>query len=213
MTPQQLIEQITAYVPQLLAALPVALLVVLITIFLNLLIGRTLRLLARRTHLTEVDVQPVAYIVRWLIRIIAGILVLGVFGFELGGLWAMVSTVLGLIAIGFVAVWSLLSNVSSTVLILFLRPYQIGDDIEIAGEPVAGRVIDLNFFYTTLMDNEGRLLQVPNNLFFQKTVKRRRNIGGISLAQQLNSSSPATIAAPQKTENSAAAAVTASKQP
>ncbi len=200
MTPQQLIERFASYLPQLVAALPVVLIVVVVITLLNLATGRTLRLLARRTHLSEADVQPVVYIVRWLFRIIGIVLILGVLGFELGGLWAMISTVLGLVAIGFVAVWSLLSNASSTVLILFLRPFQIGDDIEIAGEPVAGRVIDLNFFYTTLVDVEGRLLQVPNNLFFQKTVKRRRNSGDISLAQQLNSATPAEIAPPPRPE-------------
>ncbi|HEY0968999.1 MAG TPA: mechanosensitive ion channel domain-containing protein [Opitutaceae bacterium] len=195
-----MIERILAHIPQLIAALPVALLVVLITIFLNLVTGRTLRMLARRTHLSEADVQPVVYVVRWLVRIIAVIMILGVLGFELGGIWAMISTVLGLVAIGFVAVWSLLSNASSTVLILFLRPFQIGDDLEIAGEPVSGRVVDLNFFYTTLIDSDGRLLQVPNNQFFQKTVKRRRNTGEISLAQQLNSSTPAALLPPAKPE-------------
>jgi small-conductance mechanosensitive channel len=201
MTPQQLIERLSAYLPQLVAALPVALIVALVIAVLNLATGRTLRLLARRTHLSEADVQPVIYVLRWLFRIIGIILILGVLGFELGGLWAMISTVLGLVAIGFVAVWSLLSNASSTVLILFLRPFQVGDDLEIAGEPVSGRVIDLNFFYTTLIDTEGRLLQVPNNLFFQKTMKRRRNAGVISLAQQLNSADPAQIAPPPKPES------------
>lgn len=196
MTPQQLTERLVAHVPQLIAALPVALAVVLVTFLVNLVTGRALRLLARRTHLGEADIQPVVYVARWLVRIIGAVLVLGVLGFELGGLWAMISTVLGLIAIGFVAVWSLLSNASSTVLILFLRPFQIGDDLEIAGEPVAGRVVDLNFFYTTLQDSEGRLLQVPNNQFFQKTIKRRRNAGTISLAQQLNSNVPAELPLP-----------------
>jgi len=200
MTPHQLIERLSAYLPQLVAALPVVLIVVVVITVLNLATGRTLRLLARRTHLSEADVQPVVYVVRWLFRIIGIVLILGVLGFELGGIWAMISTVLGLVAIGFVAVWSLLSNASSTVLILFLRPFQIGDDLEIAGEPVSGRVIDLNFFYTTLIDSEGRLLQVPNNHFFQKTTKRRRNAGEISLAQQLNSPDPARIPPPPKPE-------------
>lgn len=196
MTPHQLFERISAYVPQIVAALPVALAVVVGAMILNMVLGRMLKLLARRTSLTDADILPIRHILRWLLRLVALILILGVFGFELGGLWAMISTVLGLIAIGFVAVWSLLSNASSTVLILFLRPFQIGDDVEIAGEPVSGRVIDINFFYTTLIDADGRLLQVPNNLFFQKTLKRRRNQPGVSLAQQLNSPRPADLPPP-----------------
>ena len=99
----------------------------------------------------------------------------------------MLSTILGLVAIGFVAVWSLISHTSATMLILFLRPFQIGDDIEFPGEPVKGRVVDLNFFFTTLVDHDATLYQIPNNLFFQKTLKRRKNGNVISLAAQLNS--------------------------
>jgi len=196
MTPHQLFERVSAHIPQIIAALPVALGVVIGAMLLNAVLGRMLTLLARRTSLTDADVLPIRYVLRWLLRIVTLVLILGVFGFELGGLWAMISTVLGLIAIGFVAVWSLLSNASATVLILILRPFQVGDDVEIAGEPVSGRVVDINFFYTTLLDADGRLLQVPNNLFFQRTLKRRRNQPGVSLAQQLNSPRPADLPPP-----------------
>lgn len=193
-------QRIAAYLPKVLAAVPLAIAVILGVIVLNLIISRMFVLLARRTHLAEPDLQPIRRAVRWLLRIIATILILGVFGFQLGGLWAMVSTVLGLVAIGFVAVWSLLSNTSATMLILFLRPFQVGDDIELAGDPVRGRVVDLNFFYTTLLDHQGQLLQVPNNLFFQKTLKRRRNKPTISLAGQLNSPVPAALPPPATPE-------------
>lgn len=193
---QQVIDRISAYVPTLAAVLPVVLGIIIGTVVLNLVIGRMLTLLADRTHLTRTEVQPIRHVARWILRIIATVLILGVLGFELGGLWAMISTVLGLIAIGFVAVWSLLSNASSTVLILFLRPFQVGDDVEFAGEPVRGRVMDLNFFFTTLLDHEGNLVQIPNNLFFQKTLKRRRNQHPVSLAHQLNNPEAAQVERP-----------------
>ena len=43
MTPQQLIERLSAYLPQLVAALPVALIVALVVAVLNLATGRTLQ--------------------------------------------------------------------------------------------------------------------------------------------------------------------------
>ncbi len=189
-------ERIAAYFPALLAALPVALIIVLGALALNLLIGRAMIILAHRTHLTDLDVLPVRKLLRWLIRIVAVILILGVFGFQIGGIWAMLSTILGLVAIGFVAVWSLISHTTATMLILLLRPFHVGDDIEFAGEPVRGRVIDINFFYTTVIDHEGMLQQIPNNLFFQKTLKRRINAGPISLAVQLHADLPAKVALP-----------------
>jgi len=197
--------QFMEYLPRLLGALPLVLAIMVGAFLLNLVLGRALLLVARRTNLGALDVLPVRHILQWLTRIIAAILILSVFGFEIGGIWAMLSTILGLVAIGFVAVWSLISHTTATVLILFLRPFQMGDDLEFPGEPVNGRAVDINFFFTTLIDHEGKLYQIPNNLFFQKVIKRRKNAHIISLAAQLNSRQPVALDLPpaprQKQEN------------
>jgi len=196
MEPNVIIERISSYLPALAAALPVTIAVMVGTVVVSFLLDRLFTFLAVRTSLTEADLMPLRSLVRWGIRIVAIIIILGVLGFEIGGIWAMLSTVLAMVAIGFVAVWSLLSNTTSTLLILFLRPFQVGDDIELAGEPVQGRVIDLNFFYTTLLGSDGRLLQVPNNLFFQRTVKRRHGQPVATLAQQLHSPTASDLPPP-----------------
>jgi len=202
-------QRIVDRLPDLLAALPVVGGILVATFLLNLFIGRLLRMRARRTHLTEEDVQPFRRLLVWLVWAIAFILILGVFGFQIGGIWAMLSTVLGLVAIGFVAVWSLLSHTTATILLLFLRPFQVGDDLEFAGESVAGRVADLNFFFTTLVDHEGVLFQIPNNLFFQKTIKRRRHEPSHSLAAQLNAVHPAGVELPPKYSGAGSGSVSA----
>lgn len=180
-----------------LAALPAAVAVIIGAIAVRFLINRGLTLLAARTSLSQADVAPVRKVASWLIFGATAVLLLGVFGFNLGGLWAVLSTILGLVAIGFVAVWSVLSNVSCTMVILFFRPFSIGDELQFAGEPVKGRVVDLNFLYTTLETDDGALLQIPNNLFFQKVVVRRRStdFAAPSLAEQLARSEPAREAA------------------
>ncbi|HTX65361.1 MAG TPA: mechanosensitive ion channel domain-containing protein, partial [Opitutaceae bacterium] len=68
-----------------------------------------------------------------------------------------------------------------------------GDEIEFAGEPVRGRVVDLNFVYTTLRSADGSVLQIPNNLFFQKVLKRQRGTSRISLVEQLNAREAADL--------------------
>jgi small-conductance mechanosensitive channel len=214
MTYTNLIDRIAGYLPQLLAALPLALAIVLGTYFLNVVLGRALLLVARRTHLTEMDVLPVRHVLRWLTRLLAAILILSVFGFQIGGIWAVLSTIFGLVAIGFVAVWSVISHTSATMLILILRPFQMGDDLEFPGEPIRGRAIDLNFFFTTLVDHEGQLYQIPNNLFFQKTVKRRRrHQRTISLAAQLNSPRALEVELPPAPNTPAATAKPAEPNP
>ena len=195
MTLDSLLTLFDAYLPKIIAAVPVAILVLIGGLVVSMVARRGLTVLARRTSLPDSDVRPLKLVARWVINIMTFILVLGVFGFELGGIWAMLSTIFAMVAIGFVAVWSILSNTSATVLILLLRPFHIGDAIELQSENIKGRVVDLNFFFTTLQVDEHKTHLVPNNLFFQKVVSRVRGVPGQSLANQLNSYKPAELAA------------------
>jgi small-conductance mechanosensitive channel len=192
----------TSFLPDLhaltraaITALPLAVLVLIGAGVVQVLITRGLNILADRTHLERNDLLPVRKVLKAVLYLVTAILILTVFGVNLGGLWAILSTVLAMIAIGFVAVWSLLSNVSSTVIILLFRPFAVGDELEFAGEPVKGKVVDLNFLYTTLQTEDGALFQIPNNLFFQKSLKRRRSLAPGNLAHQLNRRE-ATVPAP-----------------
>lgn len=180
-------------VQQALIATPAALAIVLGAFALNILVGRASRFIINKASVNHEAIDPLAKLVRWVINVGAVVLLLGVFGFNLGGLWAMMATVLGMVAIGFVAVWSVLSNVLCTFMILLYRPFEVGDEIEVAGEGVGGKVAALNFLYTTLHTADGALLQIPNNLFFQKVVKRRRGSGRASLSSKLNLKEPMAV--------------------
>lgn len=189
----QQLSHLVEIFPKLLAALPAAIGVIAGALAASFLIGRVLKLVADKTSLTFQDIAPFRKVCRWLVFIAAFVLLLEIFGVSLGGLWAVLSTVLAMIGIGFVAVWSVLSNTLCTFVILIFHPFAIGDEIEFAGEPVRGRVIDLNFVYTTVQCDDGSDMQIPNNLFFQKVLKRRHNGGPISLAAQLNARTPARL--------------------
>jgi small-conductance mechanosensitive channel len=173
--------------------LPLALLVLLGAGVVQVLLGRGLALLADRTRLEPADLLPLKKVLKSVLYLVTAVLLLTVFGVNLGGLWAVMSTILAMVAIGFVAVWSLLSNISCTLIILLFRPFAVGDEIEFAGEPVKGKVVDLNFLYTTLRADDGGLFQIPNNLLFQKTIKRRPGVPAVSLAQQLNRADAAKV--------------------
>lgn len=112
-------------------------------------------------------------VARWLILGGLSVAALLALGIDLQGLWSTVVAALSLVAIGFVAMWSILSHMLASILIVVFRPFEVGDRIEIVGDdPVLGEVMDLNPVYTTLRAEDGATLQVPNNLFFQKAVKR-----------------------------------------
>lgn len=122
--------------------------------------------------------------------------------------WAFISTALLTVALGFVAAWSILSNATAAVLVLILRPFRIGDTVELmdpTGAPMGGTVTDMNLMFTTLelapvegdpAENPGitqiseitaatettknpiqpiqpYVLNVPNNLFFQRVLRTR----------------------------------------
>jgi small-conductance mechanosensitive channel len=187
------LPDLSIFLPHLLASLPAILLVLAGAYIAHVIICRALRALSHRTRLREADTAPISRFADWMIVAATLVLLFNVLGFNLGGVWTMMSAVLAMIAIGFVAVWSILSNISCTVLILLVRPFSVGDEIEFVGEATKGRVRDLNLIYTTLTAEDGADIQVPNNLFFQKVLKRRRRDSsgsGPELADQLRAPKP-----------------------
>jgi small-conductance mechanosensitive channel len=85
-----------------------------------------------------------------------------------------------------VAVWSVVSNVLCSLLLLIIRPFQVGDTIELPTQSIKGKVINFTLMFTTLRGDEGELVQIPNNLFFQMPLKRRIGTSTIDLSEQLH---------------------------
>lgn len=187
--PELNLPDLSALWPQLLSSLPAMLLIAAGAYAAHFLLCRALRLVSRHSRH---DIRPLVRVLDWIILGLALALMFNVLGFNLGGVWTVLSTVLAMVAIGFVAVWSVLSNTLCTVLILVARPFSIGDEIEFVGEAMKGRVTDLNFIFTTLATEDGGEIRVPNSMFFQKVLKRRPGAtAGKSLAEQLHA--PARI--------------------
>lgn len=112
-------------------------------------------------------------VLRWLVIAALASVALLALGVDLRGLWSTIAAGLSLVAIGFVAMWSILSHMLASVFIVVFRPFEAGDRVEIVGDdPIVGVVADLNPVYTTLKTDDGGTLQIPNNLFFQKVLKR-----------------------------------------
>ena len=169
---QSFVREMGELLGNIVNGLPIALLIIVCAVFLHLLVTRIINFLAARTSNTFAN--PARRASKFFFIFAAIILVCGSYGAELGGIWTMLGTVGALIAVGFVAVWSVLSNLTSTILILFFRPFEIGDEIEFTDPAgLSGTVSNLNFSFTTLRCDDGRLVQIPNNLFFQRIIKRR----------------------------------------
>jgi small-conductance mechanosensitive channel len=152
--------------------------------------GRIL-MFAQWANLPRLALAPVRLTFRYAILVIAAVLVLGRWGFQVDTLIAVLGTILGLVAIGFVAVWSVLSNLLCAFVMVLFKPFAVGDEIELTGgDGVKGKVIDLSLIFTTLSVGKDATILVPNNLFFQRIIKRHAGTVTVGLDYQLRQDQP-----------------------
>ncbi|MDR0353218.1 MAG: mechanosensitive ion channel family protein [Opitutaceae bacterium] len=182
-------EQITAFLHQSVETVTHmrGWLLVVFIIFLGFVIhvvtSRLIGLVGPRIHFPFVDAAK--RVMKMLVVAICAVFIMGALGVDLGGIWTMISAAMAMVAVGFVAMWSVLSNALCTMIILFTHPFEIGDEIEFMEPAIKGRVVNLNFMYTTLENDDGSLVQVPNNMFFQRIIKRRPGKASVTLGAQL----------------------------
>lgn len=136
----------------------------------------TLRYLVLRAVVPRLADTEVVYRARKLSFYVA----VGLLLFFLGWIWtrqlANVGSFIGLLSAGIaIALSDVLKNVAGWVLIVFRRPFKVGDRIEVG--PDAGDVIDIGVFRFTLMEirnwveadqTTGRILHIPNATVFSE---------------------------------------------
>jgi small-conductance mechanosensitive channel len=164
--------------------------IVLVSLVLYRLAKRALTMAESQERLSTPVTAVLRLIVRWGLVAVTVLVLLNQYG-VLRNAWTALAAVLAMVAVGFVAVWSVLSNTLCTLLLLIYQPFQIGDYIELPADNLSGKAVDLNMLFTTLREEDGSLVQVPNNFFFQKAIRRRVTPQGIALTEQLGRSEPA----------------------
>ena len=103
-------------------------------------------------------IRFIANIARYLVLIVVLIAVLAQFGVQTASILA----VLGTIGLGVgLALQGTLSNIAGGIVLLFLRPFGVGDYVEAGGN--AGTVQEIGLFNTELMTVDGIFLTVPNS--------------------------------------------------
>lgn len=121
-------------------------------------IGRTIRSIPdRNPKMDRTLASFFASIAKYLVLAIVIIAVLTRFGVQTTSMVAVLGA--ASLAIG-LALQGTLSNVAAGVMIIFFRPYKIGDYVDVAG--VAGSVKDITLFYTELNTPDNRQIIIPN---------------------------------------------------
>lgn len=147
------------------------------------LLGRLLTR-AGRHYQIPLDLQmPILGLMRWTLLAATLLLILERLGVSATVLWTALSGFVAVAAVAFFAMWSVLSNLLCAILIFTVGPFRLGDVVELVDtvdKPgVKGRVIAINLLYTTLIEvaeagTDSAVVQVPNSLFFQRSVRRWR---------------------------------------
>ena len=173
-------EQILAFVASLhiglsivLATLGLLVGATLVIMFANRLVKRWLAPAATRVGLRLDTVDRVARVVTVTLWVVALLLLLDLWGIGVGGLWAVLVSAAAIVGVGFLATWAMVSNVTASLFLAIWRPFHLGDTVELLPENLKGRAVDRNMMFTILREEGGSVLQVPNNLFFQKIFRVR----------------------------------------
>jgi small conductance mechanosensitive channel len=121
----------------------------------------------RRFHRVDNTLKPLlAELVRYGILLLAIIAVLAEFGVQT----ASIITILGgaTLAIG-LALQGTLTNIASGIMLVFLRPFNVGDYIDADG--IAGTVDEIGLFTTRMTTFEGVYQEVPNANLWNRVIK------------------------------------------
>jgi len=147
---------------------PVVLAVVLIiAVFIVAGWGRAItRKACRRADVEETLSRFLANMIRYLVLIAGGIAILGTLGIETTSFAAVLA------AAGFavgMALSGTLGNVAAGVMLLFFRPFKVGNYVKAAG--TEGTVDEIGLFTTTLDTPDNRRIIVPNSAIFGGTIE------------------------------------------
>jgi small-conductance mechanosensitive channel len=156
--------------------------ILLIGWLLQRLMRRLVQRLGRLYNLPQDLILPARRLLSLLIFAAIVLAVLERLGVSGTVLWTAFTGFAAVGAVAFFAAWSVLSNIFCTLLIITMRPFRLYDYVELleSGEKPGfkGHVRDINPIFTTLQEtaadgsDSGPLLQIPNNLFFQRPLRR-----------------------------------------
>lgn len=137
------------------------------------LVGAAVGRFQVRTHPGDTTLQSLAgTITRYVIVIVGFIAVLQQIGVQATSVIAVLGA--ASLAIG-LALQGTLGNVAAGVMILLLRPYRIGDKVELSGRQ--GVVKGLDLFNTEVVDYDGLTIFLPNGKIFGDTIVNISRLG------------------------------------
>jgi small-conductance mechanosensitive channel len=134
----------------------------------NRLLRHWLAYLQGRLHQSDETNLIISRIVTAVLWAVTALVIISTWGVSLGGVWAVLVSAITVIGVAFLATWAMISNITASFFLVLWRPFRFGQTVEILPENLKGRVTKSNLMFTTLREDDGNELQIPNNLFFQR---------------------------------------------
>ncbi len=133
--------------------------------FLSRLLSRTMAKAAERLEMPALLGDFLTRSIRWVVMIIGGI-------WALSALEVSIAPVVALFgAAGFIIAFAMqdsLSNFASGLMILFFRPFDMGDVVDAGG--VSGKVNSVNLVSTTIRTFDNKMMVVPNSKIWSDVI-------------------------------------------
>jgi small conductance mechanosensitive channel len=165
--------------PDLMTNIAVAAIILLATIVISRLVANAVRKVARRVAQTDADrtlPEFVSQVVRWMLLTVGCVAAMNRLGVET----ASFVTVLGAASLSIgLALQGTLGNVASGLMILFTKPYRIGDSIRVGD--TSGRVHRLGLFNTEIDSVDNVRVFVPNSKIFSNDIGNVSTNGALKL--------------------------------
>lgn len=125
-----------------------------------------------KRHIKVVRGKFIFKIIRYGLIMIGMASLVFIWGVNIHNVWVFITGTVGMVAIGFFAVWSILSNILAGVLLFISDPFRLNDHIAVLPEDIRGKVVDMKLLFVVLKDDEGNVIHIPNNIMFQKFIKK-----------------------------------------
>ncbi|MHA1151733.1 MAG: mechanosensitive ion channel family protein [Alphaproteobacteria bacterium] len=126
---------------------------------------RLLRVLERTPRVDQTLRPVIASVVRYAILVFVLIAVLAQFGVQTTSVIALLGAA-GL-AVG-LALQGTLQNIAAGIMLLFLRPFHVGDYIDAEG--LSGTIEEIGLFTTQMRTYQGIFLEVPNGQLWNRAI-------------------------------------------
>ncbi len=125
-----------------------------------------LRAVRRTEKVEETFAMIIAKVARYTVIVFVGVLVLSQFGVQT----ASIIAALGVAGIAIaLAMQGTLSNIAAGTMLLFLKPFRVGEYIDADG--IAGTIDELGLLTTQMRTSDGIYVMVPNNQLWNKSIK------------------------------------------